>query len=239
MSGFLHDERHVSQSRGLPGPRIVKGRGQIVGFILLKITMKSGSSPAKRPSGTMPRAEAADARRKILDAAVELFAQKALDEITVEDVTAKAGVTEQVVTKLFGSRDGLVSEAAKDLLARAPLARLGSTGGDVSSAVSALVQDYEAWGDITLRALAQEDRVPSLHRYLELGRVVQHDWVGKAFAPILSRTPGNARDRRHAQLVAVCDVPVWKSLRRDSKLTPEQTIVALVELIEGLAKLDG
>ena len=201
--------------------------------------MKSGSSPTKRPSGTMARAEAADARRQVLDAAVELFGKKPLDEITVEDVTTKAGVTEQVIVKLFGSRDGLVSEAAKDLLARAPLARLGSTGGDVLSAVRALVQDYEAWGDMTLRALAQEDRIPALHRYLELGRVVQHDWVGRAFAPLLSRKVGEARDRFHAQLVAVCDVTAWKSLRATSKLTPEQTIVAVVELIDGLAKLDG
>lgn len=201
--------------------------------------MKSGSTPAKRPSGTMPRAEAADTRRKILDAVVELFGHKALDQITADDVTRKTGITEQVIVKLFGSREALISEVAKDLLARAPLARLASKAGDIRSAVEALVQDYEAWGDVILRSLAQEDGSPELHRYLELGRVVQHDWVSRAFAPCLSRRRGAARDRLHAAIVAVCDVTAWKSLRRDSKLSPEQTTLALIELLEGLTTGDG
>ena len=37
-----------------------------------------------------------------------------------------------------------------------------------------------------------------------------------------------------AQLVAVCDVYVWKVLRRDMKLGVAQAEVALIEMIEGL-----
>lgn len=37
-----------------------------------------------------------------------------------------------------------------------------------------------------------------------------------------------------AELVAVCDVYVWKVLRRDMQLNPEQAETALIELIEGI-----
>ena len=39
-----------------------------------------------------------------------------------------------------------------------------------------------------------------------------------------------------AQLVAVCDVYMWKLLRRDMKLNVSQAETALIELIEGLGE---
>lgn len=49
-----------------------------------------------------------------------------------------------------------------------------------------------------------------------------------------SRPPprGSARERRLAQLVAVCDVYTWKLLHRDSGLSRAQTRTALLELLE-------
>ncbi|MEA2331317.1 MAG: hypothetical protein QOH58_1455, partial [Thermoleophilaceae bacterium] len=45
---------------------------------------------------------------------------------------------------------------------------------------------------------------------------------------------GVERDRRLAQLVAVCDVYTWKLLRRGAGLSRRQTELALAELLEPL-----
>jgi hypothetical protein len=48
----------------------------------------------------------------------------------------------------------------------------------------------------------------------------------------LAGRTGVERDRRLAQLVALCDVYTWKLLRRDAGLSRRQAELALVELLE-------
>jgi AraC-like DNA-binding protein len=55
------------------------------------------------------------------------------------------------------------------------------------------------------------------------------------FGPHLSDLAGVDRDRRPAQLVAVCDVYTWKLLRRDAGLSRRQVTIALLEMLEPLA----
>jgi hypothetical protein len=45
---------------------------------------------------------------------------------------------------------------------------------------------------------------------------------------------GPLRRRRLAQLVAICDVYVWKLLRRDARLSRKQTELALIEMLTPL-----
>src|SRR5262249_52553150 len=47
---------------------------------------------------------------------------------------------------------------------------------------------------------------------------------------------GAGRQRRLAQLVAVCDVYTWKLLRRDAGLSRQQTELALAELLNPLSE---
>jgi hypothetical protein len=51
------------------------------------------------------------------------------------------------------------------------------------------------------------------------------------FAQTLRRLTGVARERRLAQLVAVCDVYTWKLLRLDAGLSRRQTQLAIHELL--------
>ena len=66
------------------------------------------------------------------------------------------------------------------------------------------------------------------------GRALHQDWVTQTFPAHLAGLRGLTRERRLAQLVAICDIYVWKVLRRDLGLTRAQTETALVELIEAL-----
>ena len=55
-------------------------------------------------------ASSADARRRILDAAIQLVSLKGLSAITVRDVTAATGVNVAAVSYYFGSKEGLLQE---------------------------------------------------------------------------------------------------------------------------------
>ena len=190
-------------------------------------------------AGTRPYHQAARARaaaatgERILDAAVDLFwAQPG--GIVLEDVARGAGVTVQTVLRRFGSKDGLFQAAAtreRDVV----VAQRGTAPvGDTRAAVSVLVDHYEEYGERVLRLLAEETRSPALRAITDSGREVHRQWCAQVFAPALSGLGDTDRDRRLAQLVAVCDVYTWKLLRHDAGLGRQQTEIALVELLEPL-----
>jgi hypothetical protein len=82
-----------------------------------------------------------------------------------------------------------------------------------------------------LKLLSEEERVPGLRVIADRGRALHRQWCARVFAPALAARSGVERDRRLAQLVAVCDVYTWKLLRLDCGLTRRQTELALVELL--------
>jgi hypothetical protein len=106
--------------------------------------------------------------------------------------------------------------------------------GDAPGAVRVLVDHYEAMGDRVLKMLAEEERAPEVREVMDRGRVVHREWCARVFAPALDGRVGVERDRRLAQLVAICDVYTWKLLRRDAGLSRRQTELALVELLRPL-----
>jgi AcrR family transcriptional regulator len=181
------------------------------------------------------RAEAAAATgERILDAAVEVFWEMPTDQISLEEVARRAGVTVQTVIRRFGGRDGLMAAAARRESEKVRNQRMEAPVGDVVGAVHVLVEHYEVLGDRVLKMLAEEERTPPLREIADRGRVVHREWCERVFATTLSELRGSARDRRLAQLVAVCDVYTWKLLRRQAGLSRGQTEVALVELLDSL-----
>ena len=73
--------------------------------------------------------------------------------------------------------------------------------------------------------------MPGLGEIVDMGRALHRDWCTRVFAPALAGLGGVERRRRLAQFVAVCDVYMWKLLRRDAGLSRRQTELALVELL--------
>lgn len=178
------------------------------------------------------RAEATEALgQRILDAATEVFWQRPSDQVSMDDVAARAGVSVRTVIRRFGGKQGLMAAAAEREVQRERSERDRAPIGDVNAAVEVLVDHYESAGDRVLKMLAEEQRVPGLERIVDMGREVHHKWCERVFAPALTGLTGVERQRRLAQLVAVCDVYTWKLLRRDAGLSRRQTQLALVELL--------
>jgi AcrR family transcriptional regulator len=180
------------------------------------------------------RAEAASATaERILDAATEVFWELPTDQISLDEVARRAGVTVQTVIRRFGGRVGLLAAGVQREAQKIQRQR-EAPAGDVAQAVHVLIDHYEALGDRVLKMLAEEDRVPGLRNIADSGRAVHREWCERVFAPALSRMRLADRKRRLAQLVAVCDVYTWKLLRRQTGLSRSQTELAVIELVNSL-----
>ena len=160
----------------------------------------------------------------------ELFWERPTDQIVLRDVADRAGVTVQTVIRKYGGKEGLLDAAFERARSRTGEER-AATPGDVDGAVEILLDHYELQGRNVLRLLAEEHSSETLARYVGEGRLLHRDWCRTVFSPTLTSLAGVARERRLAQLVAVCDVYTWKLLRLDSGLSRRQTQIALHELL--------
>jgi AcrR family transcriptional regulator len=168
---------------------------------------------------------------RILDAAVELFWEKPNGDLSLDEVARRAGVTVQTVIRRFGGKDGLFAAAAEREDERVRAQRDEAPEDDLAGAVRVLVDHYEALGDRVVRLLAEAERDPRIGEIADRGRSYHRDWCARVFAKALEGHGGRERRRRLEQLAAVCDVYVWKLLRRDGGLSRPQTELALVELL--------
>ena len=181
------------------------------------------------------RAAAVEAtRERILDAACDAFLASWYDDVTLRDVAAAADVALQTVVNHFGTKEALYGAAVERISDAIEARRYDVEPGDVEGVVAALIDDYDRTGDFTLRALAEEGRLPVVGPGLVRGRRGHQDWVEHVFPPALKGLRGLARQRRLAQLVAVTDVYTWKLLRRDKGLSRDQTVLAVRELVDAL-----
>lgn len=178
------------------------------------------------------RAEAAQSTADgILAAAIELFTEKAFEEVTLDEVAARAGVTKRTVLRRFVSKDRLFVIAMDHAVDAMVRQREEAPVGDVPAAVANVVEHYERWGTNRLRLLSQEDRIELVAEHVRGGRGYHRGWVEHTFAPQLAGLRGLARKRRIAALVAATDVYTWKLLRLDLGLSRAETERTLVEMI--------
>jgi AcrR family transcriptional regulator len=181
------------------------------------------------------RAEAAAATgERIMEAATDLFHAHPYDEVSLDEVARRAGVSTQTVIRRYGSKEGLLTAGLEWGAARVEAQRNEAPVGDIPGAVENLVEHYEAMGDAVLSWLHDEDRFPAVRKLTDNGRRIHREWVERTFAPMLAGRRGNARERRLAELIAVTDVLFWKLLRRDLGLSRSDTVKAIAEVLTAL-----
>jgi AcrR family transcriptional regulator len=181
------------------------------------------------------RAEAAAATHgRILDAAIALFWERPMLDLSLEEVARRAGVSLPTVIRHFGDKERLLAVGIEREIERVRHQRDEAPAGDVRAAVRILVDHYEELGDAVLRLLAEEHRTPELRAITDGGRAYHASWCERVFAPALTDQSEEARAIRLAELIAVTDVYLWKLLRRDRGLSTSQTELALCELITPL-----
>lgn len=169
----------------------------------------------RRPYRQTARAAAAEATaQRIVEAFRARLERLWFEDIRLEDVAQDAGVTVQTIIRRFGGKEGLLGPTS-DAIELDVMSTREAPPGDAVAAVRALIRDYEADGEVYMRALAQEDRYPALRRVTDTGRAGHRSWVERVFAPELAGIPPEVARRRLDGLVVATDVYAWKLIRRD------------------------
>jgi AcrR family transcriptional regulator len=192
--------------------------------------MKSATGSRAYRQGV--RAKTAEANtQRILDAALELFTELPFDQITLAQVSERAGVGLQTLIRRVGTKDGLVRAVNEWIQPVIGSARGEPSSADPAYVAAALAPQYERWGALIDRTLRQEDVSPALAEGSEGGRAAHRAWIDAAFAEALAARRPAVRRRLRARLVAVCGVELWLVLRRDEGLTVAEARDTVADLV--------
>lgn len=174
---------------------------------------------------------------RIIDAMLERFRVTEYARIRLEDVAADASVTVQTVIRRFGSKAGLMGAMVTRELGVIMANRAAATGTSVVETITALAAHYEVYGRLILKTYAEASQADGLGELVDRGRAYHLDWCRNAFAgSVREDADAEERERRIAQIVAVCDARTWYILREDSGLSAEQTRLAILELLRPLVQ---
>lgn len=187
---------------------------------------------AMRPYVMKARAAAAAATRaRLVESAAALLAANAFDGMTLEAIAVGANSTVRTALRIFRSKEALFVAA---------LGKVGVSGfgpvrpGDIDATLDRLYDFYENLGDMVIRWLADEPRIPALRDHLKAGRRNLRDWVEAAFAPTLDNLRGAARKQMLDALIVALDVYTWKLTRRDFGLSRNAAKAVARRIVEGL-----
>jgi AcrR family transcriptional regulator len=191
--------------------------------------------PASRSYRMTARAESAErTARKIIAAAVTLWHEISLEDVTLEAIAARAGVSVRTAIRRFGSRDGVIEAAIASESARITAERDEVTVDDLEGALETLLRHYERDGDATLRTLALEDRVELARTIAETGRVAHREGCARWFAAYLPVPTDPTYATRLDAFVTATDIYVWKLLRRDLNRSLQETQKVMRLLVHSL-----
>ena len=184
------------------------------------------------------RAEATERTgERIIDAMLARFATTPYDRVRLEDVAADAEVSAQTVIRRFGSKHGLFAATVERELAKIGAERAAALGESPASTLHALVRYYEDYALLILKVYAEAHQAPGVPELAARGRKFHVQWCHQAFGDALGPSSDKAtRNRRLAQIVAICDATTWRILRQDGGLSPEQVEVALTEMLDPLLR---
>jgi AcrR family transcriptional regulator len=184
------------------------------------------------------RAEAAEhTRRRILDAAAELFMAAYFADVTLEQVAGKAGVTLQTVLRRFESKEGLYRAVVEYAGPRLAVDRDQVAPGDIAHAVNRVVETLEIYGDATMRLRHQSEQIAVLAEVTQHGHQWHRQWVARIFGGLVHCRDAREKRRRLAAIAAATDVYSWRLLRRDyglSKAHAKRTMLMQVTALTNM-----
>ena len=132
----------------------------------------------------------------------------------------------------FGTKERLFLAEAAETIPEIDAILASVRPGDVRSVVRTVLRQYELMGDLNVRALELEGRLPAMAEVSRAGRVNHRAWLESAFAEQLPTERGPRRTTVNA-LYAATDVHLWKVLRRDLHASLAETTRVMERLVRG------
>jgi AcrR family transcriptional regulator len=185
---------------------------------------------------TVRAASAAQTATAILGASWELFGERVIADITLADIAARSGVTTQTVLRRFGDKEAVFAAMFDKLGIEVIERRERARPNELEDIVTKLVDNYDASGHVMLKMLAEEASTPAVRGILDAGRRYHRKWCTTMFSDALTALPKPHRDRRLAQLIAICDLRTWEILRVNVRLSSRETKCALTEMLAPLVQ---
>lgn len=176
---------------------------------------------------------ASETRERVLDAAMICFGSETYENVSLRRIADEADVGLQTVIRAGNSKEDLFVAVAERMMSQL-LQRLQGIPDDPQALLRFLVDLYEDWGERMIRLMAQEGRIPAVRAFTQQNRMVQRLWIERYFRDTLEGLSDADRNRRIVSLMAITGGHTWYVLRRTHQLSPEETTLALREMIDGI-----
>lgn len=174
-------------------------------------------------------------KRRIAEAALELFKARDYDDVSLTEIARAAGVSHQTVLNHFDTKAGVIPACAEVFSEQVAELNLPVTVGDPLSVVRVTCARYEIVGDVNARWADIAPRVPGLEALIAKARANFQAWLTDVLGDLL---PGpdepNERQRALVGIHAALEVHTWRFLRRDLQLSEANTEAQLSDLVLGV-----
>lgn len=193
------------------------------------------AQPRRRYDSTSRREQAADTRRRIVDAGVELLHSSHVrnwDVLTIRAVAKRAGVNERTVYRHFGNERGLHDAVMGGLEEQAGVVLEGMRLEDVTKVATRIFEHVSSFP-----LTPGQDLDPTLSEANQR----QHSALLAALSTSTSNSGWTDEDRIMAagMLDVLWSVASYERLVRDWQLEPEQAIAAInwvIQMVESAVR---
>lgn len=169
----------------------------------MSMTVYSGSNAAEIAPG---KRDSARTRKRILDAAQDVFSGKLYASARVGDIAALAGVNQALVIRYFGSKDRLYSDALEAILSASHLSEPDYPGLTGEAIVAGLLEGVGL----------PRNPLPMIFNagWDAIAQPIAHDlMMQRIVTPLAARLGGPDGEVRAAEILAICaGVFVYRSL---------------------------
>lgn len=176
---------------------------------------------------------AAGTRRRIAEAALDLFKDQDYEAVSLAEIAKASGVSHQTVLNHCGSKAGVVLAASEVFSEQVRDLEADAVAGDVVSVVRATCDRYEVLGDANARWAAISTKAPEIADVIDRGRINFRAWLEEVLGDLVPEEH-DERQRVLIGLHAALDVFTWKLLRRDLGLDRERTEDQMLDLARGV-----
>jgi AcrR family transcriptional regulator len=178
----------------------------------------------------------AQTAEKIILSTLQLWKEKPLNEITLESIADKSGVTIRTILRKFGSRDGLIQSCLSHDASIIIEERAHAPEGDIDGILHALLSNYEKMGDAGIRTIYMENELEEAKDIGEKGRKIHREWCARVFAPFLPDSGYEEYEIKLTAFITATEIYLWKLLRKDLGYDEDKTFRVFKMLVEGLVK---
>jgi AcrR family transcriptional regulator len=173
--------------------------------------------------------------RKVINAMSDLWLEMPLSEITLDQVSQKAGVTVRTILRKFGSKEGLFTACIESEGDRFTHKRLDVKPGDLTGIIDALLDEYEHMGNALVRTLTAEYDYPVIQTLLDKARLFHREWCLRVFDPFLPDPGSDNFENVLLAFITATEFYLWKLLRKDLGKTREQCRQIFLFSLQSLA----